>query len=210
MIREPKIPEELLTAAASCADTAVISISRYSGEGWDRASESDEVREHKGEVRALREQMDRLFPRGDFYLSGEEEELLRNVCARFPKVAVVLNTGGVMDTARFKDDPGIGAVLLAWQGGMEGGLAEAELLCGIGCPEGRLSDTLAARLEDYPSSDTFHASDDYVSYYEDIYVGYRYFETIPGKKNAVVYPFGFGLSYTSFAIVKGDDLSFFH
>ena len=204
MIREPKIPEELLTAAVSYADTAVISISRYSGEGWDRASESDEVREHKGEVRALREQMDRLFPRGDFYLSGEEEELLRNVCARFPKVAVVLNTGGVLDTARFKDDPGVGAVLLAWQGGMEGGLAEAELLCGIGCPEGRLSDTLAARLEDYPSSDTFHASDDYVSYYEDIYVGYRYFETIPGKKNAVVYPFGFGLSYTSFAISNAE------
>ena len=200
MIREPLLPEELLSKAASSADIAVISISRYSGEGWDRKSEFDTQKSHKNEEAEFRKLSESLFERGDFYLSREEEKLVGDVCAHFKKVAVVLNIGGVMDTSWFKDNPRIQSVLLAWQGGLEGGLAEAELLCGLDNPSGHLSDTFAARLEDYPSSDSFYESDDYVSYYEDIYVGYRYFETVPGKKQKVIYPFGYGLSYTSFDI----------
>lgn len=96
---------------------------------------------------------------------------------------------------------------MAWQGGMEGGSAAAELLCGVGSPSGKLSDTFAKKLEDYPSSETFHESVKYVDYKEDIYVGYRYFETIPGADKAVNYPFGYGLSYTTFerALVSAEE-----
>ena len=73
-------------------------------------------------------------------------------------------------------------------GGIEGGAAAAELLCGIGSPSGKLADTFAKTLEDYPSSYNFHESQDYVDYTDDIYVGYRYFETIPGADKKVVYP----------------------
>lgn len=92
-------------------------------------------------------------------------------------------------------------------GGMEGGSAAAELLCGVGSPSGKLSDTFAKKLEDYPSSETFHESVKYVDYKEDIYVGYRYFETIPGADKAVNYPFGYGLSYTTFerALVSAEE-----
>ena len=72
---------------------------------------------------------------------------------------------------------------------------QPELLCGIGSPSGKLADTFAKTLEDYPSSYNFHESQDYVDYTDDIYVGYRYFETIPGADKKVVYPFGYGLSY---------------
>ena len=100
----------------------------------------------------------------------------------------------------FAEDDRIQSVLMAWQGGIEGGLAAAELLIGEGNPSGKLTDTFAKRLEDYPSTYNFHESDDYVEYTDDIYVGYRYFETIPGAGEKVNYPFGFGLSYTKFSL----------
>lgn len=115
--------------------------------------------------------------------------MVENVKQRFPKIAVVLNVGGMVDTQWFFEDDRIQSVLMAWQGGMEGGRAAAELLCGMGNPSGKLSDTFAKRLEDYPSSANFHESTEYVDYTEDIYVGYRYFETIPGAASAVNYPF---------------------
>jgi hypothetical protein len=83
---------------------------------------------------------------------------------------------------------------------MEGGLAEADILTGDVNPCGHLADTFAKTLEDYPSTAGFHESADYVNYTEDIYVGYRYFETIPGAKDRVSYPFGYGLSYSEFLI----------
>ncbi|MFZ2228787.1 MAG: glycoside hydrolase family 3 N-terminal domain-containing protein, partial [Agathobacter rectalis] len=86
------------------------------------------------------------------------------------------------------------------QGGMEGGLAAAELLVGDGNPSGKTVDTFAKSLDDYPSTYNFHESRDYVDYTDDIYVGYRYFETIPGAAEKVVYPFGYGLSYTTFDV----------
>lgn len=126
--------------------------------------------------------------------------MVEKVKEYFPNIIVVMNVGGMVDTCWFKDDEAIQSVLMAWQGGMEGGSAAAELLCGIGCPSGKLSDTFARTLEDYPSSYNFHENDKYVDYTEDIYVGYRYFETIPGAYEKVNYEFGFGMSYTTFRV----------
>ena len=90
---------------------------------------------------------------------------------------------------------------------MEGGLATADILSGDVNPSGKLSDTYAKDLEDYPSTANFHESAFYVDYTEDIYVGYRYFETF--AKDKVRYPFGYGLSYTDFKIgVKHASLDF--
>ena len=179
---EPALPEELCKRARAYTDTAVISVSRLSGEGWDR-----DLKGHP------------MYEEGDFCLSGAERAMVEQVKKYFPKIAVVLNVGGMVDTQWFCHDDAIQSVLLAWQGGMEGGTAAAELLCGFGNPCGKLVDTFAKKLEDYPSTEGFHESDAYVDYTEDIYVGYRYFETIPGAREKVNYPFGYGLSYTEFA-----------
>ena len=106
----------------------------------------------------------------------------------------------MVDTSWFAYDNQIQSALLALQGGMEGGLAAAELLVGDGNPSGKTVDTFAKSLDDYPSTYNFHESRDYVDYTDDIYVGYRYFETIPGAAEKVVYPFGYGLSYTTFDV----------
>ncbi|HAX54399.1 MAG TPA: beta-glucosidase, partial [Eubacterium sp.] len=111
-----------------------------------------------------------------------------------------VNVGGMVDTSWFAYDDQIQSALLALQGGIEGGLAAAELLVGDGNPSGKTVDTFAKSLDDYPSTYNFHESRDYVDYTDDIYVGYRYFETIPGAAEKVVYPFGYGLSYTSFDV----------
>ncbi len=176
---EAPVPADLLEQARAFTDTAVITLCRFSGEGWDRSGKPYD---------------------GDFYLSHEEEALVQAVQAAFPRIAVVLNTGGMMDTLWFKDNAGIQSALLSWQAGIEGGLATADILCGDVCPSGRLTDTFAVNFAAYPSSDTFNESEDYVTYNEDIFVGYRYFETIPGAAEKVCYPFGYGLSYTTFAI----------
>ena len=199
LITEPELPDGLLKEARAFADTAVISISRYSGEGWDRKTDNEAPTDLENGRHPIVALSYGIFEDGDFYFTKAERAMMDKVAKAFPHVAVVLNVGGMVETDWLKENDAIGAVLMAWQGGMEGGLAEAELLMGIGNPSGRLSDTFARRLEDYPSADTFYESDDYVDYFEDIYVGYRYFETIPGAAEKVVYPFGYGLSYTSFA-----------
>ena len=176
---EAAVPAELLEQARAFTDTAVITLCRFSGEGWDRTGKPYD---------------------GDFYLSHEEEAMVQAVQATFPRIVVVLNTGGMMDTVWFKDNSKIQSALLAWQAGIEGGLATADILCGDVCPSGHLTDTFAVNFAAYPSSDTFNESEDYVTYNEDIFVGYRYFETIPGAAEKVCYPFGYGLSYTSFEI----------
>ena len=178
---EPELPDALCENVREYTDTAVISISRFSGEGWDR-----DLKGHP------------MYEEGDFYLSYAERAMVEQVKKYFPKIVVVMNVGGMVDTEWFFSENAIGGVLMAWQGGMEGGTAAAELLCGIGNPSGKLTDTFAKHLEDYPSTKSFHESELYVDYSEDIYVGYRYFETIPGGAEKVNYPFGFGLSYTRF------------
>ena len=213
MTAEPALPDALVQKARVFTDTAIVSISRFSGENWDRCADFDPITDHKfidkEPVRLSRE----IFEDGDFYLSHAERAMLNKVTAAFPHVVVVLNTGGMLETASFKENPAIGAVLLAWQGGIEGGAAAAELIMGQYSPCGKLCDTLARSLADYPFTDSFFNSDDYAEYTEDIYVGYRYFETIPGAGDKVIYPFGYGLSYTAFTLtghsicVEGDEVT---
>jgi len=179
ILSEPELPAKLISDAANNADVAIIVIHRYSGEGWDRSSE-----------------------KGDFYLTDTEAQMVKDVTDAFKHSVAVLNVGGMVDVSWIKENKKIDAALLAWQAGMEGGCAIADIICGDVNPSGKLVDTFAKTFSDYPSADTFNESDDYVSYYEDIYVGYRYFETIPDAKQKVNYPFGYGLSYTTFDLSK--------
>lgn len=201
MTVEPELTAELADGAKAFADVALVVISRFSGEGWDRSSVecNNEFNPWDNETTMPKISAE-VFPDGDFYLTAREKAILAMVKERFKNIAVVLNIGGVIDLSWIKNDDQIGAALLGWQGGMEGGLAMAELLTGKGNPSGKLVDTFAASADDYPSTANFHESFDYVNYTEDIYVGYRYFETIPGAQEKVVYPFGYGLSYTTFIL----------
>ncbi len=191
-LSEPRVPRELLASASAFTDTAIITLCRFSGEGYDKRNDD----EHRY-----------------FDLEAGEQEMIADVVANFAHVVVLLNVGAMVDTSWFADNDRIEAALLLWQGGMEGGLAAADMLVGDDAPSGKLVDTCAASFADYPSSESFHESKDYVRYTEDIFVGYRYFETIPGKRDAVVYPFGYGLTYTTFALsdlfVVGDGKQIF-
>ncbi len=171
--QELNIPRETVNAAATRTDVALVVIGRTAGE--DKDNSADE---------------------GSYLLTHEEEEVLRKVSLEFSRVVVVLNVGNVMDMS-FVEKYNVSAVLYVWQGGMCGGEAAARVLLGEVSPSGKLSDTIVKNINDYPSMKDFGA-DDRLVYNEDIYVGYRYFETF--AKDKVLYPFGFGLSYTTFAI----------
>ena len=212
MTVEPDLPAELLEEAKAYTDTAILSVCRFSGEGWDRKTvRSDAYKLAFGEEKMLK-LSEELFENGDFCLTDAERRLVKTVTENFAKVIVVLNVGGVVETGWIRDDEKISGALLAYQGGVEGGLAAADILVGDVNPSGHLADTFARTLEDYPSTAGFHTSADYAEYTEDIYVGYRYFETIPGARDKVVYPFGYGLSYSQFFIYPvycmqaGDDI----
>ena len=198
---QPNLPQDLVDAAREQADVAVIVLSRFSGEGWDREPVLYQEPDYPwpDELEMPKRAMS-IFPRGDFYLTDAEQNMVRQVRAAFAQVVLVLNAGGVMDVSWFWEDDRIPSVLLAYQGGMEGGAAIAALLTGRANPCGKLPDTFARDLSDYPSTAHFHDSPHYVEYTEDIYVGYRYFETLPGAAERVCYPFGYGLSYTTFAL----------
>lgn len=198
MTAEPELSDDLVKEAAEFSDTALFMINRFSGEGWDRSSIecNREFNPWPGET-SMPAFSAQIFPDGDFYLSANEKKLLETAKQNFKKIIVVLNIGGVIDCS-FINNEKINAALYIGQGGMEGGDAAAEALLGIINPSGRLVDTFAGKLEDYPSTENYHESFDFVEYTEDIYVGYRYFETIPGAKEKVIYPFGYGLSYSSF------------
>ena len=174
----PEMPLDaaLVRTAASTAKTALVVIGRAAGE--DREN---------------------TLTKGSYYLTDAEREMLDAVTAAFSRVVVLMNIGSVMDFA-WTEDYGdrLSAVLIVWQGGMESGNAAADVLTGAACPSGRLSDTIARRYEDYPSSASFGGRD-YNDYAEGIYVGYRYFDRHPEK---ALYPFGFGLSYTDFSITQ--------
>lgn len=210
MTVEPEVPSELVEKAKAFADTAIISICRFSGEGWDRHCKLEEETKKADGYQLFegeQEQKDlagSVFEDSDYYLTKAEKTMVDTVLENFATVIVVLNVGGMVDTLWFKENDKIQASLLALQGGMEGGLAMADILCGDVNPSGKLVDTFAKDLKDYPSTYNFHESAKYVNYTDDIYVGYRYFETIPGAAKKVVYPFGYGLSYTTFAVAMQD------
>ena len=201
LMAEPELPEALAAEARAAADVAVIVLSRFSGEGWDRKPSLYLEPDYPwpDELNMPQKAMS-IFPASDFYLTDAERAMVDRVCAHFDRTVLVLNVGGVVDASWFREDERISATLLAYQGGMEGGAAAAALLTGRANPCGKLPDTFARDLSDYPSTEHFHDSPHYVDYTEDVYVGYRYFETLPGKAEKVCYPFGYGLSYTTFTI----------
>lgn len=175
----PEMPlsSDIVKKAADSSDTAVIVLGRAAGED----------RENKLE-------------KGSFYLTDAETKMLDLVTRYFDKVTVIMNCGNIVDmswTMKYGDK--IGAIIYAWQCGMESGNALADVLIGNVNPCGKLADTIAVDYKDYPSSDNF-GSRDFNNYAEDIFVGYRYFETFGSSR--VLYPFGFGLSYTDFEITK--------
>ncbi len=170
---EMPLSEELVRDAAEHSTAAVVILGRTAGEDRDNFGRP-----------------------GSYYLTDPELDMLKKVCTAFSRTAVVLNTGNII-SMKWVEEVCPGAVLCAWQGGMEGGLGVADVLCGAVSPCGKLADTIAYELEDYPSTRNFGS--DTINYYqEDIYVGYRYFETFAPEK--VQYPFGYGLSYTTFDI----------
>ncbi len=133
---------------------------------------------------------------GSYFLTPDEKSLIARVSSAFKKTVIILNVGSTIDM-KWESEclKGDSAILLSWQGGMESGNAIAEMLYGKSEPSGRLPDTIARDYSDYPSAENF-ANKDFTTYTEDIYVGYRYFETF--NKDAVIYPFGFGLGYAKF------------
>lgn len=174
----PALPEELYEKAVAFGGIAILIISRFSTENTING--------------------DRLGCEGDYYLWPEEQRLLQRLTVDFDDVVVVLNVCGPVSTAEFAEDPRVGAVLYPMFGGGIAGEAVCDILLGKAYPSGHLQDTLARHLTDYPSTANYNESEDYVNYDEDIFVGYRYFESFAPEK--VVYPFGFGLSYTDFRI----------
>ncbi len=145
--------------------------------------------------RTAGEDKDNQKEKGSYLLTDEEELLLKNVSDHFKETVVVLNVGNLIDMS-FIEKYQISACLLAYHGGLQGALAISDLLSGYDSPSGKLTDTIAKTIEDYPSNQTFGAIEN--KYTEDIYVGYRYFNTF--KKEAILYPFGYGLTYTKFKL----------
>ncbi|MGN0526814.1 MAG: glycoside hydrolase family 3 protein [Acutalibacteraceae bacterium] len=169
---EMPINEGIIRESAEKSDSAVIIISRSAGE--DRENSLAE---------------------GSYYLTKDEKFLLEKVTTYFNKTVIILNIGNIIDFSFFETLKGDYALLLAWQGGMESGNALADILFGAAEPSGRLPVTVAKSYDDYPSSQNF-GNKEFNNYAEDIFVGYRYFETF--EKDKVLYPFGFGLGYSTF------------
>lgn len=146
--------------------------------------------------RTAGEDQDNQDVAGSYRLTDLEETMLKEVSAVFSQVCVVMNTSNIMDMSWAERYP-VDSIIYAWNGGMEGGIATADVLLGKGTPSGKLPDTIAKNMEDYSSTKN-HGGVERNIYEEDIYVGYRYFETFAPEK--VQFPFGFGLSYTTFDI----------
>ena len=171
--KEMPLTKELVDEAKKESDTAVIVIGRTAGEDQDNKAEA-----------------------GSYLLTEAEEEMLSLVCASFTRTVVLLNVGNIIDM-KWVERYQPAAVLYVWQGGQEGGNGVLDVLEGTVTPSGKLTDTIARDIADYPSTGNYGDEKRNV-YQEDIYVGYRYFETF--AKDKVLYPFGFGLSYTTFAV----------
>ena len=171
--KEMPLSKEIISEAEKRNDTAIVIIGRTAGEDQDNKADA-----------------------GSYYLTQAERELIKNVTDTFEKSIVLLNVGNIIDM-KWTDEYKPSAVMYVWQGGQEGGNGVADVLMGRVNPCGKLTDTIAENIEDYPSQSCF-GDLTRNEYKEDIYVGYRYFETFAKEK--VLYPFGFGLSYTTFAV----------
>lgn len=171
--KEMPLDERIVEEAASAGDTAIVILGRTAGEEQDARLEE-----------------------GSYLLTSTELDMLKKVRNYFKKVIVLLNVGGLIDLEQilecFPD-----SLLYVWQGGMTGGTGTAAVLTGKVSPSGKLPDTIAYKISDYPS-DKYFGDKKKAVYAEDIFVGYRWFETF--AKDRVLYPFGFGLSYTTFDI----------
>lgn len=175
--KEMPLTGELVQAARRKSDKAIVVIGRTAGEDQDNANAP-----------------------GSYQLTPDEKDMLKKVTAHFEQTIVVLNVSNIIDMSWMDDDSythPIPSVIYAWQGGMEGGNAIADVLVGDVTPSGKLTDTIAYSIEDYPSTSNY-GNEFKNLYQEDIYVGYRYFETFCPDK--VHFEFGFGLSYTEFSI----------
>lgn len=171
----PEMPleQDMVREAAKRCKTAVVVIGRAAGE--DREN---------------------TLTKGSYYLTDEETAMLDAVSSAFTHTVVVMDIGSIMDMAWVESfGEKLSAILITWQGGMESGNAAADVLTGKVNPCGKLADTIAKNYRDYPSSGSF-GGERYNCYTEDIFVGYRYFETFAKEK--VLYPFGYGLSYSAF------------
>ena len=169
---EMPLTDAVAEQAAQDSEAAIVIIGRTAGEEKDNANVEE-----------------------SYLLSQTERQMLSLVTAHFDKVIVILNVGNIIDMKWVAEyDPA--AVLYVWQGGQEGGNSVADVIVGNVSPSGHLTDTIAYSVEDYPSHPYF-GNRDKNCYTEDIYVGYRYFCTFAQDK--VLYPFGYGLSYTSFS-----------
>lgn len=172
--KEMPLDEGLVKETAKSCETAIVIIGRTAGEEQDNRLEA-----------------------GSYLLSDDEIAMLTVVRENYKKVVLLLNVGNIIDMTdinRIAPD----SVLYVWQGGMTGGKGTADVLTGKVSPSGKLPDTIAYKASDYPSDANFGREKNRDIYAEDIYVGYRYFETFAKEK--VLYPFGFGLSYTEFEI----------
>lgn len=172
----PEMPleEAMVARAAEKTETALVIIGRAAGE-----------------------ERENFLGEGSFYLTSEEKRMLSLVTKAFEHTVVILNCGNIIDFS-WTREYNISALLMMWLGGMEAGNALADVLSGRENPSGKLNDTIVMAYEDYPSASNF-GNKDFNNYEEDIYVGYRYFETFAKEK--ILYSFGYGLSYTTFDIL---------
>ncbi|MCR5601845.1 MAG: glycoside hydrolase family 3 C-terminal domain-containing protein [Ruminococcus sp.] len=181
--KEMPLDDDVVKKAASVSSKAVVIIGRTAGEEQDARAEE-----------------------GSYLLTSVELDMLKKVRAHFDKVIVLLNVGGLIDLNDI-ESTSPDALLFVWQGGMTGGTGTADVLTGKTSPSGKLPDTIAKNVSDYPS-DPYFGNKTRNCYTEDIFVGYRWFESF--AKDNVLYPFGFGLSYTTFSIetssVSGNDI----
>ena len=173
--KEMPITKELADSTSKESDVAVVLIGRTAGEDQDNSN-----------------------AKGSYLLTDDEEQMLENVTKAFDKTIVLLNVGNIIDM-KWVEKYNPAAVAYIWQGGQEGGNGVIDVLKGVVSPSGKLTDTIAYDIEDYPSTKNFGSNKRNIQQ-EDIYVGYRYFETF--AKDRVLYPFGFGLSYTYFDIIS--------
>ena len=169
--KEMPLSDDLVKSASMRNDVAVIVIGRTAGEDKDNS-----------------------YTNGSYCLTSDEISMIEKVTAEFKETVVILNVGNLIDLS-FMDEYDVSALLYVWQGGQEGANALADMLSGKISPCGKLPDTQTYKADDYPYFDNFGDGNECI-YEEDIYVGYRYFETFACEK--VRYPFGFGLTYTEF------------